>query len=204
VFLLHAPPETARGIDVTSGLEQRFESDGRIGIAAPARTLQRRVGTGEIPTGREEDAEAERRSRMVGRVSEFIGTFRARQITAPFEQAAEVERAVRVAACARALVAGLSLLTISALFEEDPEIDRRGGVSQRICLPICALGGGQITAFLQPHPEAEPLLRGARALSRCVCAPRHSQSPREWSFLSYVTIQRSPVVKVYPQFERNR
>ena len=177
MFLSYAPLESARGIEVTCGLEQRFKSDGRIRIAAPARALQRRVGTGAIPAGREEDAEAERRGRMVGRVSEFIGTFCAGQLTAPLEQAAQVERAVRVAAFACALVAGLRLLEVSALFEEDPEIDRRCGMAHRICLPICAFGGGQITAFLQPHPEAEPLLCGPRALDRCVCAPRHSQSP---------------------------
>ena len=177
MLLFHAPPESARGVQVTLGLEQRFESDGRIGIAAPARALHRRTGAGEVPAGREEDAEAECRSGMVGRVGDFIGAFRASQVTAAFEQAAEVEGTVRVAALARALVAGLRLPEFSALFEKDSEVDRCGGMYERVCLPVRAFGRGQVTALLEPHPETEPLLGGTDVLDRCVCAPGHSESP---------------------------
>lgn len=176
MLLFHAPPESARGIEVTSGLEQRLESEGGIRIAAPARALQRRAGTDDILARREEDAETERSGRMVGRISEFVRTFRAVQVTTTLEHAAKVERAVRVSALPCALVAGHRLVQISALFEEDPEVDRRGGVSQRICLPIRAFGGGQITARLEPHREAEPFLSRTDVLDRCVCAPGHPHS----------------------------
>jgi len=142
VFFSHAPSESARGIDVTLGLERRLEADPRIWVAAPARALERLVGTNHIPARGEQDAEAERGSRMAGRVSEFIGVFRAGHVAARFEQAAEVERAVRIAAFARALVAGPRLLQLATLFEEDPEVDRRGGMAKHIGLPICAFGGG--------------------------------------------------------------
>jgi hypothetical protein len=187
VLLFDAPPEGARGIEVTSGLEQRFESDCRIRIAAPARPLERRIGAGEIPAGRKEHAEAERRGWMAGCVGECVGTFCAGHVAAPFEQAAEVERPVGVAALAGALVAGLRLLQIAALLEEDPEVDRRGGMSQRICLPIRAFGSGQITALLEQQPEAEPLVGGTDVVNRCVCAPGHPHS-RYMSFLSYTAI----------------
>ena len=122
MLLFHAPPDGARGIEVTSGLEQRYEPDRRVRVAAPARPLQRRVGTRDIPAGRKEHAEAERRGWMAGCVGECVGAFCAGHVTASFEQATEVERAVRVAALACALVAGLRLLEIAALFKEDSEV----------------------------------------------------------------------------------
>ena len=64
--MLHALPESARSLEVTFGLEQGFESEDGVRIAAPARALHRRGGTDEILAGREEDAEAERSSRMAG------------------------------------------------------------------------------------------------------------------------------------------
>ena len=39
MLLFHAPPDGARGIEVTSGLEQRYEPDRRVRVAAPARPL---------------------------------------------------------------------------------------------------------------------------------------------------------------------
>ena len=203
MLLFHAPPDGARGIEVTSGLEQRYEPDRRVRVAAPARPLQRRVGTRDIPAGRKEHAEAERRGWMAGCVGECVGAFCAGHVTASFEQATEVERAVRVAALACALVAGLRLLEIAALFKEDSEVDRRGGMSERICLPIRAFGGGQITALLEPHAEAEPLLGRTGLLNSCVCAPGHPHS-RSMSFLS---IRRSGMIvesEVYPLFAPNR
>lgn len=156
-ILFHALPESARSLEVTFGLEQGFESEDRVRIAAPARALHRHGGTDEILAGREEDAQAERSSWMAGCVGEFVGAFCPGEVTVTLEQAAEVERAVRVATLSCVLVAGPRLVQISALFEEDPEIDSRGGMAQRICLPICAFGGGEITALLEPDAEIEPL-----------------------------------------------
>ena len=177
MLLFHAPPESARGIEVTSGLEQRLESEGGIRIAAPARALQRRAGTDDILARREEDADTERRGRMVGRISEFVRTFRAVQVTTTLEHAAKVERAVRVSALPCALIAGHRLVQISALFEEDPQVDRGGGMAERVRLPICAFRGGQIATGLEEHTETEPLLSGTNVLHRCICAPGHPQNP---------------------------
>ena len=110
---------------------------------------------------------------MAGGVSDPIRTLSADQVAARLEQAAKVECAVRIAAFARALIASLRLLQIATLFEEDPEVDRRGGMAQRIRLPVRAFGGGPITTLLEPKTKLEPLICGTGAANDYVCAPGH-------------------------------
>ena len=166
-------PDIASGIDVAAGCEQRFEFDGRVGITAPACALQCRLGTGEIAAAGEDDSESERRSRMAGRVCGSIRPFGAGCVAARFEQTAEVERAIRIPALGCPLVGGLRLLLVPAFFDEDPEIDRRGRVAQRSRFTIRTFGVRQITAVLEPEPEAEPFIGSPSRVGYRVCAPSH-------------------------------
>jgi hypothetical protein len=122
-----APAGCLVGARLACSGDDRRETGSGVGIATLLGPTQRRLGTGEIPALRENDAEAARRRGMALRVSKPVGLLRSGKVTVLLEQRREVEGAVGLTARVGAPVARFRPAQVAAILQQDAEVERGGG-----------------------------------------------------------------------------